>query len=207
MAFNVDKLFKFCFEEIKLLAKAHQDETFYGFAIDASLLCLNSVEEFEKNLKKYQKREARLMRYIEKWSDITQEDLIWNGGYFQLGAKNLEEFRNLDEKIKEDYLLDINVKNKRRKEKGNYYQIESNILDLRENTGDWAYQGFAEMTGKHGFDKEAYNRHYGMSDERQKTSAYGKAMDELLQKLKESNLFKDLKKTDDFYTIRVEHNY
>ena len=35
-------------------AKRIDSETFYAFAIDASLLCLNSVEQFERTLASYQ---------------------------------------------------------------------------------------------------------------------------------------------------------
>lgn len=206
MAFNIDKLTNFCIEEIEKFIAEHRDETFYGFAIDAGGLCLNSVEEAAKTLKRYRDKEDRLMRHIEKWEDITKEDFYRDASY-DYKVRDFEIFRGLNQKDKEEFLAEANSDRERHRSRGNYYHDESKVKKLRENTGDWAYQGFAEMTQKHGFDREAYERHYGMSDERQKTSAYGKAMDELLQRLKESDVFKDLKKTDDFYIIRVEHNY
>jgi hypothetical protein len=104
-------------------------------------------------------------------------------------------------------LLVINHDREQKRLKGNPYKKADEITSLCENQGDWAYQGFAKMTKLVGFDQKAYNSHYGMSDERQKTSAYGIAMNEIIFKPKESNVFKCLKTTEDFYVIRVEHNY
>ena len=206
MAFNIEKLVKFCIAEIEEFAEDHQNETFYGFVIDADMLCLNSVEEAEKTLTEYQDRNDRLMRRLEKWEDITEEDFNWDKSY-DFEIDDFELFINADQKIKDEFLSEANDDRERRRQKGNPYRQDAEIKDLRENTGDWAYQGFADMTSKHGFDNKAYDRHYGMSDERQKTSAYGKAMDEVLKRLKDSNVFKCLKTTDDFYIIRVEHDY
>jgi len=54
--FDIDKLTEFAISEIKNFADSHPDEKFYGFSIDANLLCMNSIEEFEKSLKNYQER-------------------------------------------------------------------------------------------------------------------------------------------------------
>ena len=206
MAFNIEKLVRFCIEEIEKFSVNHQTETFYGFAIDASLLCLNSVEGTDRTLKEYQDRETRLMQQIKDWKDVTEEVLLWDGGY-RFGVRKLEDFRNLEPEKRQEFLLNANSNREIRKEKGNSYHNEINIKHLRENTGDWKYMGFAEMTAKQGFDSKAYYRHYDMSDKRQLNSAYGKAMDEILIRIKESNGFKCLKTTNDFYVIRVEHNY
>lgn len=206
MVFNIDKLTRFCIEEIEKFAAEHADETFYGFAIDSDLLCLNSVEEAEKTLTEYRDKNDRLMRHLERWEDITAEDFYWDRNY-DFEPRDFEAFQGSSLEKKEEFLSEANRNREWRRDRGNPYHNEPKIRKLRENTGDWAYQDFARMTGKHGFDKEAYDRHYGMSDERQKTSAYGKAMDEVLKRLKDSDAFDRLKKTDDFYIIRVEHNY
>ncbi len=143
--FDIDKLTEFAIQEIKKFSSAHQSETFYGFSIDASLLCLNSIEEFEKSLAHYRKR--------------------WGG-----------------------------------------YQAEEEIKDLKENTGDWEYQGFAQFKSYNGFDMNAYNDHYHMDDDEQLDTDYAKAMDAVVENLKRSDAFDNLKKTDDFYVNRVEHN-
>ncbi len=48
--FDVERLADFAEAEIQTFAMMHQDETFYAFAIDAQLLCLNSEEQFQKTL-------------------------------------------------------------------------------------------------------------------------------------------------------------
>jgi hypothetical protein len=75
------------------------------------------------------------------------------------------------------------------------------------NPGDWAYQGFAEMNDSVGFDMAAYETHYGLSDADQKITAYGIAMDQLVERLRRNRVFEDLKMSPDFYVCRVEHNY
>ncbi|EMY78716.1 hypothetical protein LEP1GSC060_0554 [Leptospira weilii serovar Ranarum str. ICFT] len=52
--FDVEALTNFSIQKIESFAKAHVDETFYGFAIDASYIKMNSLESFEKTLQEYQ---------------------------------------------------------------------------------------------------------------------------------------------------------
>lgn len=54
--FDVDVLTNFAIQKIKSFAKDHVDETFYGFAIDASYIKMNSIETFEKTLEEYQSK-------------------------------------------------------------------------------------------------------------------------------------------------------
>lgn len=84
---------------------------------------------------------------------------------------------------------------------------EDAIAAMRRETGDWAYQGFAEMGAEHGFDRAAYRAHYDLDDAAQRTSAYGLAMDALLARLIARDAFAPLRRTDDFLVIRVEHGY
>ena len=144
--FDVERLTAFCTEAIRAFAAEHPDETFYGFAIDARLLCLNSVERFE----------------------ATRADEEEDAGG-PLDAAEVEE--------------------------------------LRRNTGDWAYQGFARMTPEHGFDEDAYREHYDLPDDRQPTSAYAVAMDDLVRRLTAGGAFDCLRRTPDFFATRVEHDY
>jgi hypothetical protein len=48
MSFNLDSLLQKSIESIRDFSSQHANETFYAFAIDENLLCLNSVKEFEK---------------------------------------------------------------------------------------------------------------------------------------------------------------
>ncbi|MFC0604152.1 DUF4303 domain-containing protein [Winogradskyella pulchriflava] len=144
--FDTEKLTEFAISKITEFAKEHPNETFYGFSIDASLLCLNSEEEFKKTLKFYQGKFGE-------------------------------------------------------------YDTKERISDLKANTGDWEYQGFAEFDESSGFSMDEYNEHYHEDEEFQLTSDYAKSMDKVIENLKKSGVFDLLKKTDNFYANRVEHNY
>jgi hypothetical protein len=154
MSFNIEKMVDFAEREIARFAPQHANETFYAFAIDASLLCLNSVEAFEASLKEYKARYPK------------------------------------------------------------YYETDSQIEDLRQNTGDWEYQGFASFSKQTGFDKDAYDEHYNLGldcplDEmdRLNNTSYAKAMGAVIEALKKRDAFKSLKCSNDFYATQVEHNY
>ena len=54
--FDVPKMTQVAAAAIADFAKAHPDEHFYGFAVDANLLCLNSEEAFAQRLAEYQQR-------------------------------------------------------------------------------------------------------------------------------------------------------
>jgi hypothetical protein len=54
--FDVERLAAISVRAIAGFAASHQQETFYAFAIDANLLCLNSVEAFESCLQHYRKK-------------------------------------------------------------------------------------------------------------------------------------------------------
>jgi hypothetical protein len=54
MSFDIERLAVFAHAAIASFAKRIDGETFYAFAIDASFLCLNSVEQFERTLASYQ---------------------------------------------------------------------------------------------------------------------------------------------------------
>lgn len=78
---------------------------------------------------------------------------------------------------------------------------------MRRETGDWSYQGFAELGAEHGFDRVAYAEHYNLDQDAQKTSAYAQAMDSLLERLRARDAFAGLRGSEDFLVIRVEHGY
>lgn len=146
-SFDHERMLDFALHAIADFASAHADETFYGFSIDAALLCLNSEEQFVKSLAGYR----------ERWPD--------------------------------------------------YYQSEQDVRSLKLNTGDWAYQGFAELGEETGFDQQAYEDHYYAEYEEQKSTPYGLAMDRLVAALVERKAFAGLKRTPDFFANRVEHSY
>jgi len=144
--FDTEKLTEFAIKKITEFSKEHQSETFYGFSIDAQLLCLNSEKQFQKTLEWYRNK---------------------SGGY----------------------------------------DTKEKINNLKHNTGDWEYQGFAEFEDENGFDYNEYLEHYHEEDDSQLTSDYAKSMDIVVENLKKSGVFDLLKKTEDFYANRIEHNY
>ena len=198
MSFNIEKLTKFCVKEIEEFAKEHKEETFYAFAFDAQLLCMNSLEQASKTLKEYQSNEINEYRNIDKWEDLTEEDLEEED--FLLSIQS-----NLDRNDKEACLSVINDSRRGFRERGYSYIKEENIQSLKENTGDWCYQGFTEMTETVGFDDDAYQEHYDLGEKEQLSSKYGLAMNKLIENLKLSNAFKNFKLTNDFLITRVEH--
>ncbi|MEI7688008.1 MAG: hypothetical protein WCL32_23620, partial [Planctomycetota bacterium] len=118
-----------------------------------------------------------------------------------------ERYSGLNRSNKQACLAVINADRARYRQEGNPYRRAKEIASLRANTGDWAYQGFARMNESVGFDEAGYSKHYDMSDEGQKASPYGKAMDEVVARLMAAEAFKALKKSPGFYATRVEHNY
>ncbi len=153
MPFDLDLMFRYSLSAIGEFSKRHQNETFYAFAIDAPLLCFNSVESFEKTLASYK------MKYPE------------------------------------------------------YYDSEEDIQSLKFNTGDWEYQGFADLRDCTGFDDELYSLHYNLGlDSREpnpglSTTEYALAVQALIERLQEAGAFNELNKTGDFRVCRPEHNY
>jgi hypothetical protein len=203
MSFDLDKLESFCAAEIERFAQAHREETFYAFAIDADLLCLNSEEQFEQSVKRYQEKWDRQTRHVERWEDLSENDLREIRWLLEMA----EKFSGIDRTDTKACLAVINDEREKRRRKGCCYRTDQGISSLRENTGDWAYQGFAEMTDAHGFDHSAYQEHYNMSENDQQTSAYGLAMNVLVTRLLAGSAFDRLRRSPQFYATRVEHDY
>lgn len=203
MAFDIDRLIDFSIKEIAAFAKNHQNELFYGFAIDASLLCLNSEQAAITTWLEYRDLWEQDHRPIAKWEDLTARDIDSDESLLESEA----EYYGLDLTDKDACLKVINKYRSKERAKGNPYYSNEDIYSLRFETGGWAYQGFAKMNPSVGFDKDAYSLHYDLSDEEQKTSAYGKAMDELVIRLVDADAFNCLNLSPNFYVTRVEHLY
>ncbi len=199
MPFNLKKLLRFCVAEIRHFASKHPDEDFYAFAISGSWLCLNSEQRFAKKVKECQEEWDYKLRPIDKWEDLTEEDL--HREEFMLGC------RQVDRSDRRACLAAINERREELRKEGFGFRNPTEITELRENTGDWAYEGFADMVKSGGFAEEAYEKHWYLSDEEQRTSEYGLAMDALLEQLHKSGGFTCLKTVAAFHATRVEHNY
>ena len=189
MAFDIDKLTGYSVERIKVFAQHHPDETFYAFAIDAKMLCLNSVEKADETLREYQERWDRQNREIQSVEELTPDDLASED--FLLGLH--EGTQGLDRTDLDACRQVINEDRERRRAEGCEYRTPEGIEELRRNTGDWAYQGFADLTD--GFDEDAYSQHYHLPAWRQKFSAYARAMNRLLKRIQKSGVLDHLRTT------------
>jgi hypothetical protein len=212
MPFDVDNVLAFCVHEIRCFAADHQNEVFYAFAIDGRLLCLNSEEEFAKTVKKYQEdweRRTRTIESLEGLSGTDLRDVEMVIGFQDAIRKVSPGTKEID---REAALESVNESRAKKRVQGNLYHKPEVIKGLRGGTGDWGYQGFADMNSCVGFDEEAYSKHYNMgfegcADEDLKTTEYAIAMDEIVNRLVEVGAFHCLKTTSDFYATRVEHDY
>jgi hypothetical protein len=70
-SFNHDLMLGASLTAIESFAKEHIAETFYAFAIDADMLCLNSLQEFEKTLQQY------ALKWPEYMSDNQERDHLY----------------------------------------------------------------------------------------------------------------------------------
>ena len=207
MPFDIDKLVAYCQSSVQQFAGDHRDEVFYAFAIDANMLCLNSLEQFAQTLHEYQSRWDRQTREIKAITDMTEED--WREEEFSLELAR--KYSGLDRNDDQAVLDVINEDRSRRRMEGCEYRSDAGIRSLRDNTGDWAYQGFADMDDEDGFDSDQYNDHYieaGEADDGHAPhTAYAVAMTELVNRLRSSDIFEPLKLSDDFTISWVDHNY
>ncbi|MBM9577416.1 DUF4303 domain-containing protein [Leptospira sp. 201903070] len=90
--FDIPKLTEFALLEIEKFSKEHPEETFYAFAIDASLLCLNSLEAFEKSLKEYSTKWPKQYDTEEKISKLKYNPGDWAyQGFVNFRDLNLED--------------------------------------------------------------------------------------------------------------------
>ncbi|WP_442511308.1 hypothetical protein SH528x_002980 [Novipirellula sp. SH528] len=207
MAFDIDKLVASCRTKIQQFAGEHSHETFYRFAIDADMLCLNSIEQFATTLDQYQSGWERRTRQIDSLSDLSEEDKHDE----EFGICTAEKYDGLERTDDAVVLQFINNRRSHLRSNGCEYYSEAGIIELRDNTGDWAYQGFADLDRECGFDHELYNAHYHAAmeagDGHAPQTDYAIAINELVARLQRSDAFDKLKRTDDFAVTWVDHTY
>ncbi|MBM9501638.1 hypothetical protein JWG44_15395 [Leptospira sp. 201903071] len=75
--FDVQRLANFALSEIEKFSKEHPNETFYTFAIDSSLLCLNSIEHFEKSLKEFASKSPRYYDSPDQIRKLRESPSAW----------------------------------------------------------------------------------------------------------------------------------
>jgi len=204
MPFDIEKMLSHIMDSVNNFHELHKDETFYAFVIDAELLCMNSVEKYEKCLEEMRLDWEFRTRELKKWEELTKKDIVWTP-FIRLNDRKVIENPLIAEEEKAEWLRKINEHRQKERIAGYPYGTSEHIKEVKENTGDWAYQGFACFGD--GFDQRSYDEHYDMNAEEQKKSEYGIAMDKLVNMLKQSDVFSKFNKTDDFYITRIEHNY
>jgi hypothetical protein len=93
--FDIEKIFAAAIIAIQDFAKEHREETFYAFSIDASLLCLNSIEKLEKTLKKYQTEYPASYQDSEEIDSLKYNTGDWDyQGFYTLKEGFDEELYN-----------------------------------------------------------------------------------------------------------------
>ncbi|WP_281832999.1 hypothetical protein [Vibrio nigripulchritudo] len=202
MAFDLDRLERYCSMVISRFAQQHHQERFYRFAIDEDLLCLNSVEAHGETAVRYQLAWQESVRPLVSWEEVQAD----SESQRLIGL--LERYQGLDTGDHAACLQAINDERaqKRQEQPVNPYSTPEGLLSLRENTGDWKYQGFATLTDCDGFNWEAVVDHQELDPQSQPHSEYAVAMTQLLARLVESGIFQELNVTEDFSAIRVEHD-
>ena len=91
------------------------------------------------------------------------------------------------------------------------YDKPDEIEDLKYNTGDWEYQGFANLNEAPGYNRKLYNKFYnlgfyGGSEEELKKTKYYIAMNEIIKNLRKNQVFNGIPITEDFKTFVVFGN-
>ncbi len=83
--FDIEKMASVSIRKIEEFAKEHTSEVFYAFSIDANLLCLNSISEFEKALVHYEKRWSKFYKTQEDIDDLKYNTGDWTyQGFYEL---------------------------------------------------------------------------------------------------------------------------
>lgn len=142
---NIEEKYLKCVDYIDKFALDHQDETFYAFAIDAGLLCMNSEEGAQKILNQYSENwEKKSGTLITLNSISSQEVESARFQYDYLTSKQKTKFENFDHYL-DDYISTYNELAKQNIANGNPYKTERKRLAIRFQTGDWAYQGFSKL--------------------------------------------------------------
>lgn len=107
--FDVQRLANFALSEIEKFSKEHPNETFYTFAIDSSLLCLNSIEHFEKSLKEFASTTPRYYDSPDQIRKLRESPSSWAYNGFVCfrslndSAKNASESGPFDENLYKEH--------------------------------------------------------------------------------------------------------
>jgi len=204
MSFNLDSLLQKSIESIRDFSSQHANETFYAFAIDENLLCLNSVEEFEKTLHRYREKDQHDRRALKSWVEVDERDIK---RFDHMFAYNRTFDQNNVDEVKKFVFEQHNILRELRKDDPPSHQSPGHIALLRASTGDWCYQGFASFREEDGFDFKAYYKFDDLNGDKkaQARCEYGVAMKTLIRMIEESGILGLLNRTPNFYSTVVSH--
>jgi hypothetical protein len=83
--FNITRMVNIASAAISEFAIAHQHETFYAFAIDSNMLCLNSIEQFQKKLAQYKQNYPNSYSTDEDVNELRKNTGDWEyQGFFHM---------------------------------------------------------------------------------------------------------------------------
>jgi len=97
--FDISKMTEVATKAILDFSEKHENEVFYAFAIDANLLCLNSVDSFRETLNSFQ------LRWPDEFDSPEQiEKLRFDTGDWKYqGFYDLKSEDGFDEEMYEDH--------------------------------------------------------------------------------------------------------
>jgi predicted nucleic acid-binding Zn-ribbon protein len=99
IGFDVDEMEIEVRRAIDEFCENQDGETYYAFAIDASMLCLNSVEAFERSLAEYLEKYPRYYETAEQVEDLRLNSGDWD----HQGFSDLDESHGFSEDLYQDH--------------------------------------------------------------------------------------------------------
>ncbi len=208
--YNITKIIADIEEKVRIFAQDHSDETFYAFALDAGMLCLSSEEGFTTHIQKCIDRwyeshsqmmtradlEERMIEHLKQQFEKTPKEMLKYHG----NASTADEYID-------HYVEEINEDSRDSLEDGCLYEDKEKVTSLRYSTGDWPYQGFADLKTR---DLEISNEtHYNLNDEEQNCTEYSELIIHILSVIERNkeSVFASLKRSDDFQVLQAKHDY
>jgi len=195
--------------QINDFAKHHQDEDFYAFSIDDGMLCLSSEQGFNKVIEKYSNDWIESHEKIKTKEDLEDYELEFMKELYEGMPKDMLEDMDiscLDDYIDSELEMENEINQDALKE-GNPYKKQDEINTLRNNTGDWPYQGFEDLN----FDDSPVTlaEEYIITEQELQNSDYAQTIKNLLTILERNKdkAFASLKCTKDFEIFKAKHQY
>ncbi|EJL6392480.1 MULTISPECIES: hypothetical protein [Vibrio] len=211
---NADLIFQALEPKLKVLIDNYESESIYALVISEGVVYIHTEAGFNKTLNEYIEWWDQANKPLDSWEELEEyeEDKLdtWSDldGIIdtQIQEKVKANESELTDTHKVELLRLINAERERNRLEDTYRSEETRER-VRKNIGDWGNRYAIALYGMPGYDEAAYDEHYELSDDDQKLSEYGVAMQTLLELIMSSNLFKRVNLSSDFYHCTQEHNY